>query len=293
MAARTYEDSPSGVRSLDSRIRNQIPAGVDPVESSGTEHRLKLAIASTVVGQMLPLGVVKGGTAIALRKGLRNSRFTRDLDVARVAQSDLETYLDELEGQLADGWGGFTGTLRREPPGSPADVPDAYVMQHFRVKLDYRDRFWFSIKLELSADEVGATTHPSYVMADDIRELVVAIGLPDPQPIAVMSIEHQIAQKLHACTGVDAKGKNDRAHDLVDLQILVGESPDLRATHDIALRLFAFRRAHAWPPTIGSHNGWDALYDAAASGLPVLEEVESAVAWANDLVRRLIGSEST
>lgn len=290
MALRVYEEPPSGVRSLDSRIRNLIPAGLEPAGWSGSEHRLKLTNASTVVGQMLPPGVVKGGVGIALRKGSGASRFTRDLDVARASQSDLATYLDELEERLAHGWGGFTGTLRREPPADPSDVPPGYVMQPFRVQLNYRDRFWFSIRFELSADEVGSTTHPEYAMAGDIRELVTAIGLPDPQPIAVMSIAHQIAQKLHACTGANASGTNDRAHDLVDLQILVGESTDLRAAHDIAPRLFAFRKGHTWPPTVRSHDGWDTLYDEAASGLPVLENVESAVEWTNNLVQQIVGA---
>ncbi len=108
-----------------------------------------------------------------------------------------------------------------------------------------------------------------------------------------MSIEHQIVQKLHACTGSGTTLRNDRAHDLVDLQILVRESPDFAVMHDLATRVFAFRRTHTWPPTVRPHHGWDELYAAAASGLPVLGDVESAIVWANDLVRRITRSDGS
>jgi len=45
-------------------------------------RRLRRALANTVVGQMLPPGVVKGGTAMKVRVGEAGSRFTPDLDAA-------------------------------------------------------------------------------------------------------------------------------------------------------------------------------------------------------------------
>lgn len=54
-------------------------------------------MALVVVGQMLPEGAIKGGTAMALRFGL-GTRFTQDLDAARVRspaefRSDFEESL--------------------------------------------------------------------------------------------------------------------------------------------------------------------------------------------------------
>jgi len=48
-------------------------AGVD-----GEARRIQRAVANTIVGQMLPPGVVKGGTAMKLRLGEAGSRFTPD-----------------------------------------------------------------------------------------------------------------------------------------------------------------------------------------------------------------------
>ena len=79
-----------------------------------------------------------------------------------------------------------------------------------------------------------------------------SLGLETPASIPVLALDHQIAQKLHACTYVNPKtGQNDRAHDLVDLQVLEQEEAiDMAAVAATAKRLFAAREAHAWPPTV-------------------------------------------
>lgn len=104
----------------------------------------------------------------------------------------------------------------------------------------------------------------------------------------VLSVHHQIAQKLHACTAASPKtGRNERAHDLVDLQILDQEETfDMADVAAVAERLFAARRSHAWPPTVVAYNGWDTIYAEAAEGLEVLDNVADAVAWANDFIAR-------
>lgn len=70
-----YTDTPTSVRSLEQRVRNL--EGDD-----GLAQRRRVGMALVVVGQMLPGGAVKGGSAMALRYG-RGTRFTQDLDAAR------------------------------------------------------------------------------------------------------------------------------------------------------------------------------------------------------------------
>ena len=72
----SYADAPTSVRSLETRIRNL--EGDD-----GLALRRRVGMALVVVGQMLPEGAIKGGSAMALRYG-RGTRFTQDLDAARV-----------------------------------------------------------------------------------------------------------------------------------------------------------------------------------------------------------------
>ena len=61
-----------------------------------------------------------------------------------------------------------------------------------------------------------------------------------------MTVPWQIAQKLHAVTSVLGEGRvNDRAHDLVDLQLLEGLLPptELSSTRSACIAVFVARAA--------------------------------------------------
>ena len=157
-------------------------------------------------------------------------------------------------------------------------------MQPFEVKLSYNGQSHVTVPLELGHDEVGSTDQPRLALDAGIAEVIERLGFPTPAPGPVPAVEHQIAQKLHACTTLDRHGGNERAHDLVDLQILVAaEPPDLRELATVGRRLFAARRVAPWPPTVQAWPGWDERYTDAAEGLDVLPLTE-AVAWLNDLI---------
>jgi len=279
------DDSPSNLRSLTARIENLARQEGRPV------RRIQRAVANTVVGQMLPPGVVKGGTAMKLRVGETSSRFTPDLDVARAAGLSLDDYLSQLGDRLAAGWGGFTGVVTELEAPQPEGVPDEYVMQPFEIRLAYQSRHWLTVPFELGRDEIGSTRREDLRIANDIVELFEALGLEPPSPIPVLAVDHHIAQKLHACTSINPRtGGNERAHDLVDLQILEQEEEiDFVAVGATSRRLFAARRSHPWPPTVVAYERWASIYDEAADGLDVLDNVGDAVAWANDFIDRADG----
>lgn len=123
---------PSNLRSLETRIANVAKENGRPI------RRVQRAVANTIIGQMLPPGVVKGGTAIKLRVGEARSRFTVDLDAARHADVELDDYLDELAERLMVGWDGFTGTVEALEPAQPFGIPDEYVMVPFVIRLAFR-----------------------------------------------------------------------------------------------------------------------------------------------------------
>ncbi len=280
-------EPPPNLRSLETRIVNVAKLRDRPV------RRIQRVVANTVVGQMLPSGVVKGGTAMKLRVGEAGSRFTPDLDAARSAHLTLDDYLDDLSARLAAGWGGFTGTVEELDSPLPEGVPDDYVMKPFAIRVAYRGRHWLKVIFELGHDEVGSTATHDERMPADILDLFADLGLDTPSPIPVLALDHQIAQKLHACTSINPRtGSNERAHDLVDLQILEQEEQlDLAAIDATATRLFSARRQHAWPPAIVAHSAWTTIYAEAADGLDVRPQVDDAVAWANDFVSRIVGAE--
>ncbi len=288
----SYDSPPVSVRSLEQRIRNL----------EGLALRRRVSMALVVVGQMLPEGAVKGGSAMALRYG-RGTRFTQDLDAARV--QSLAGFRSDFEDSLAAGWAGFTGRLVERPAPRPAAVPTAYVMQPFDVKLDYRGRPWCTVKFELGHNELGDAEQPEYQLSNSLAGLFTEVGLEEPKPVPVMRVDHQVAQKLHAASSPGS----ERAKDLVDLQLLdKGEDLDLAQVAETCIRLFDYRRQQSWPPTIHVDDQWDTLYAEAAEDidvLPTVEEavaptveeavaptVEEAVAWANELIRRIAAATS-
>ena len=275
--------APTNLRSLTTRLDNIARQTARPI------RRVQRTVANTVVGQMLPSGVMKGGAAMSVRVGEAASRFTTDLDAARHTDLTLDDYLNELAQRLDAGWGGFTGTLEQLPPAEPEGVAEQYVMQPFKIRLRYLGRHWLTVPFELGHDEIGSTKQHELRLAHDIVTLFESIGLPQPQPIPLLTVEHQIAQKLHACTSLHPRtGNNDRAHDLVDLQILNHEEPiDKTAVAEIATRLFRARNAHTWPPVVVSHPSWPTIYAEAADGLDVLTDIKDAVAWTNDFITSL------
>jgi Nucleotidyl transferase AbiEii toxin, Type IV TA system len=273
-------DVPSNLRSLETRISNVARGQGRPI------RRVQRAVANTVISQMLPPGVVKGGTAIKLRVGEEASRFTLDFDASRAADVDLSDYLDQLADSLTVGWHGFTGTVQELEPAQPAGVPGEYVMQPFLIRLVFRGRHWLSVTFELGRDEVGSTASHDARIASDLLALFDVLGLPEPKPVPLLALDHQIAQKLHACTSQGrVTGGNDRAHDLVDLQILLqDETVDPLSVGVTGRRLFAARRGQSWPPVVVEYPSWATIYAEAAEGLGVIANVSDAVVWANEFI---------
>lgn len=270
----SYAGAPPNVRSLEQRIRN-----LEGSDSLALRRRIGMALV--VVGQMLPEGAIKGGSAMALRYG-RGTRFTQDLDAARVRP--LAAFRRDFEQSLVSGWAGFTGRLIEKPAPRPQAVPAAYVMQPFEVKLAYEGRQWCTVKFELGHNEIGDADEPEYRLAADLADLFTEVGLEAPKPVPVMRSDYQVAQKLHALSGQ----RSERARDLVDLQLLDrGEVLDLVRVAATCARLFDYRRQQAWPPTIAVGAGWNTLYAEAADGLDVLPHVGEAVVWLNEFIGRI------
>lgn len=265
---------PNSRRNLDIAIEHIAHNSNDAV-------RIRRVMANAIVGQLLPDGAVKGGSSLKLRFGDGTTRFSRDLDTARV--SDIESYADRLEEALAAGWNGFTGRLVPGRQARPKDVPAHYVMQPFEIKLSYNGKSWITVPLEVGHNELGDADDPDMLVPEDVSRIFVALGFPPLAPIPFMKLKHQVAQKLHGLT----EERSDRVHDLVDLQVIMRESTvDIASIRPLCVKLFAYRRMQAWPPRIVTYPNWEAGYVAASEGLDTLD-FEDAVAWGNDLIERI------
>ena len=263
---------PNSRRNLDIAIERIFSANKNQLQ-------VRTLLANTIVGQLLPNGVVKGGSALKFRYGDMTTRFTRDFDTARA--ESLEAFIEQLDAALKGGWHGFTGRVVRKEPSKPKGVPGEYIIQPFEIKLAYSGKSWVTVPLEIGHDEIGDTDNFDYYISPEIVVLFKKLGFPAPNPIPLMQIHHQIAQKLHA---ISAAG-SERAHDIIDLQVIEKcETIDYLLTKSTCERLFIFRRQQEWPPTIIKGEGWDTLYASQIGGLDVLPEIDMAIAWANDLI---------
>jgi hypothetical protein len=279
-------DPPPSATSLGARLRNLCRA------EQISEGRARRLIGVVVIGQLLRqthAGVIKGASNIEVRLGTAATRVSSDLDAVR--RSSLERFRDELARALRAGWSGFAGTLADQGE-IPAPLPPDYRPHRFRIKLEYRGGDFVTIDLEVSPEEVGALDSPDTVPARDADEWFAQLGLPEPAPLPALPLEHQIAQKLHACTAPDTDAwSNDRAHDLVDLQLILGEfAGTFAGVRAAATRLFTARQAHEWPPEVTARAGWDERYAQEARDLAVLADLDSAVTWANDLIADIDGA---
>ena len=267
---------------------------INQIDKSGDPVRFSRAMANVIVGQILPDGVVKGGSSLMFRYGGEFTRYTRDMDTARVM--GLVDYKHKLEEALKVGWNGFTGVLSDVPPPKPKDVSESYVMIPFDIKLSYCGRSWQTIRIEVGHNEIGDADEYEEYLPLDLAEAFEALSFPCPAALRVMRLSYQIAQKLHA---VSEPG-SERAHDLIDLQLIVRHSTlDFVEVRKTCVRLFEYRRKHAWAPKIVAGDGWRKTYEDAYATIvdasSVLPSVDEAVVWVNELVSKIdeIGNEVT
>lgn len=255
-------------------------------QRGSTIKRLQSLVGNVVVGQVLPQAAVKGGTGMKLRFGESLTRNTPDLDAAH--RGDRAAFVTDLSAALATGWEGFTGAAKELPQHAPAQVLErvgaAYVMQPVAVKLKYRGKPFMTVDLEVGYDELEATTSEpdEREMSDEVVDIFAQLGLARPAPVRVLPVHHQIAQKLHACSAPGSQ----RAHDVVDLQLLAGAVADPAQVAATSRRLFAFRAEHAWPPVVEEGTNWDTSYAEAAHGLE-LRSLPEAITWVNAYIRSL------
>ena len=126
-------------------------------------------------------------------------------------------------------------------------------------------------------------------LPEGVIESFRALGLPDPEPVPLMRISHQIAQKLHGATDP----QYCRAQDLIDLQLMLSrEKVDYAEVKDICKRLFANRRRQHWPSRVVATEEWRIAYDRTKGTLPVLPTIDEAVVWANELIDAIDKSKS-
>lgn len=283
-----YDSSPTNLRSL----RDRLTAAAK--REGVVFGRLQQHVGVLVVTQFLsslndgrgePLLLVKGGVSLELRRGIAESRTSKDLDT--VIRGDIDDVHDRLADAGTEGWEGFTTVFT--PPVAfevPALASNAY---RFTAKVAYLRKPFVSVPIEVSPVEAGnADTYDSVS-----SEALALVGLPNSGAVPCMTLPWQIAQKIHACTDpVEEPRTNDRAHDLVDLQLLEALLADepLDKTRAACVAVFAARGKHGWPPSLVAFPHWRPIYTRALEGLEELglaAHVDAAVERVQTFIDRI------
>ena len=284
----SYAAAPKNLRSLRDRLMHV--SRRDAVAFGRLQQHIGVLVVSQLMGTITgeegqPHLLIKGGSALELRRGITQSRASRDLDA--VTRHDIELVWQALAESAQHGWEGFTAVLT-EP--EVIDVPGLVVKpRRFTVKLRYQGAPFVSIPVEVSPEEAGNTDAVDWAHSSALG----LVGLPLSQPIPCMTIPWQIAQKLHAATAEHPDGRlNDRAHDLVDLQILAALVIDesLESVRQACIEVFDARAQQSWPPTVTVHDHWPRIYAEALSSvadLGLAANVQDAASFVNDFVLRV------
>lgn len=137
-----------------------------------------------------------------------------------MSRGDIIAVHDRLADAGAAGREGFTAVFTPPAFEAPALQVNTY---RFTAKLSYHGKPFDSVPIEISPVEAGNADAYDEVGSPALP----LIGLPTNEAVPCMTVPWQIAQKMHACTEpVKAPQANDRAHNLVDLQLLEALVPN-------------------------------------------------------------------
>lgn len=229
------------------------------------------------------LFIIKGGTAMQLRLGIR-ARATADLDI--VFRGHAEEWLSRFDAAIADRtWNGFTVVRKTEPV--PIDVPGlGYQPWRVPLQIRYEGRDFGSTALEVAIDETAVHNHE---LIEHEGIALTHFAIDPPRLIPCLDVPHQIAQKLHAVTEPLPEG-NDRVRDIIDIWLLEAllEPDDLAAVRKATIRTFGHRRQHGWPPPVIASGSWKRDYPTLIANYPnAPQTLQEAVDYLSDLITRI------
>ncbi|HEY5258465.1 MAG TPA: nucleotidyl transferase AbiEii/AbiGii toxin family protein [Candidatus Baltobacteraceae bacterium] len=196
---------------------------------------------------------LKGGAALELRFADR-ARTTKDMDVGLSGGTRRERFL-ALERAVALGFDAFTFRVK-----VPRDLERVDTVR-VDVAIAYRGRSFQTIQIDLGPAEERAVD----LVAPMVRG-VAELGIPVTSPVRCITLDVQVAQKLHACTSPRVLRDENRARDIIDIVLLerLGQV-EPKPIQLACVRIFAKRAEQAWPPPITVPETWKVELASLAS----------------------------
>lgn len=175
------------------------------------------------------------------------------------------------------------------------DAPRVVKPRRFDVILSIRGVTWRRIQVEVAFDEGHVGDYPEQIPVPttqffDINSPAVLVGI---------SMNYQVAQKLHACTDPHQPPNftNDRVRDVVDLTLMketfYAPGHGLAGIRDAAEDTFMTRASEAvdlgrsprtWPTRIRSNPVWEATYQRPAEQAGLTLSLQETISGLNDWI---------
>lgn len=187
---------------------------------------------------------LKGGAALELRFADR-ARTTKDMDIGLAGNSRRNRFA-ALERAAALGFDEFTFRVK-----APRDL-DLVDTVRVDVVITYRGRGFQTVQTDL-----GPADEPTVDLVAPTIRGVADLGIPVTSPVRCITLDMQVAQKLHACTNPRVVERENRARDILDIVFLnmLGQL-DPKAVRSACIRVFEQRGQHTWPPFVSVPPDW-------------------------------------
>src|SRR3990172_1944442 len=217
---------------------------------------------------------LKGGYAMELR--LKTARATKDIDLTSLkrmkGESDLLStmILEELRTLAQQDLGDFFVYRIGEAQLDLDNAPYGGARYSVTALLD--GKVFVRFQLDVGADAVVTRT-------ETMRgaDWLGFCGIPSPV-FAMISIEQQFAEKLHAYTLPRLERPNTRVKDLVDMVLLAKmRSMDLEVLKEALRMVFKVRQTHPLPQKIDMPpQAWETPYNELAKECALMLSVDEA-----------------
>lgn len=261
------------------------------IEIGVQREYLHRTLANVVLIQLLKqvsaeneIAYVKGGTGVLFRNGFKDSRFTKDLDLASyISQAEMKDLVTAIQGTQWDAFKVAKVTVM--PSRTRKPVADEVRLLVYKIQINYGNSEWRTCELEVSQIEID-DPDITYVEDSEIQRMFRLLDLPQPEAMPLISVELQIAQKIHAVTDLD----DDRGHDLFDIFMLLKNSQaDESRIANYARDTFALRNKHIWPPVLVNRLELETKYNSEIQELFDAPSYREAFSMVEGLIARLSG----
>lgn len=182
---------------------------------------------------------LKGGASLGWRFPSKPYRETLDLDlVVKLNRIEIRNQIKELEGLT---WGRFrVGAVKILGDKTKSAVPLEERIVEAKVPIQIGISEWVSVRLEVLP--VIETVETEDLEVAFYTDVLAGMDCPKPVSVPVMSLERQIAEKLHGLTAPDS----DRVRDLFDLYYLASLAVNVDKLQLMVADTYSRRGTHSW-----------------------------------------------